>query len=371
MKIDSSYVGMDSARSYTSATKKSASIVTAYAAENQGSDTFGSFQDLLNAGANEKEGSASASNILEGKDLMKTFQTSRNVSLAQQKESLQTIRERCVQFLIKWLYDNVATRRGHRSSLQEEGCEPLQMSSETSPLQQQETQLKQMQPTNIIQLQTNMRYYHVESESTSFSTQGTVRCADGREISFNLELSMSRSFEEYMETNEAVQFMKMTDPLVINLDGSIPALSDQKFEFDLDQDGVKETISQMSGGSGFLALDLNGDGVINDGSELFGTKSGDGFRDLAAYDEDGNGWIDENDAIFDKLLVWTKDEEGKDELYTLKESGVGAICLQKAQTDFSLNSLKDNHTNGQIRSTGIFLYENGNVGTMQQLDLAT
>jgi len=49
---------------------------------------------------------------------------------------------------------------------------------------------------------------------------------------------------------------------------------------------------------------------------------------------------------------------------------VGAMCLQRAQTDFSLNSLKDNQANGKIRSTGIFLYENGNVGTMQQLDLA-
>ncbi len=70
------------------------------------------------------------------------------------------------------------------------------------------------------------------------------------------------------------------------------------------------------------------------------------------------------------FLIWAKDENGKDELYTLKEAGVGAICLQRAATDFSLNSQKDNTQNGQIRSTGIFLYENGNTGTMQQLDLA-
>jgi len=54
----------------------------------------------------------------------------------------------------------------------------------------------------------------------------------------------------------------------------------------------------------------------------------------------------------------------------LKEAGVGAMCLQRAETDFALNSLKNNQANGRIRSTGIFLYENGNVGTMQQLDLA-
>ena len=77
--------------------------------------------------------------------------------------------------------------------------------------------------------------------------------------------------------------------------------------FDIDADGEEESISYLQGGSGYLALDKNGDGVINDGSELFGTKSGDGFADLAEYDADGNGWIDENDPIFDKLLIWAKD----------------------------------------------------------------
>ena len=194
--------------------------------------------------------------------------------------------------------------------------------------------------------------------------------ADGREISFNLDMTMSRSFEEYYETSQITEIVQMMDPLVINLDTNIASLSDQKFEFDIDSDGILDSISSLEGGSGYLALDKNGDGIINDGSELFGTKSGDGFKDLMIYDEDGNGWIDENDEIFSKLLIWSKDENGNDELYHLKEAGVGAICLQKASTDFSLNSLKNNQANGQIRSTGIFLYENGNVGTMQQLDLA-
>ena len=68
-------------------------------------------------------------------------------------------------------------------------------------------------------------------------------------------------------------------------------------------------------------MDRNGDGKINDGSELFGTKSGDGFKDLASYDADGNGWIDENDAIFSQLKIWTKDEDGKDKL----------ICTEKTR----------------------------------------
>ena len=123
-------------------------------------------------------------------------------------------------------------------------------------------------------------------------------------------------------------------------------------------------------GSGYLALDKNGDGVINNGSELFGTTSGNGFADLAAYDSDGNGWIDEADEIFDKLRIWSKDANGKDVLVGLGAAGVGAIYLGSADTEFSLNSKSDNSTNAVIRKSGIFLYENGNVGTIQHVDVA-
>ena len=106
-----------------------------------------------------------------------------------------------------------------------------------------------------------------------------------------------------------------------------------------------------------------------DGRELFGPGSGNGFEELAAYDEDGNGWIDENDVIFNSLKIWCKDENGNDRLYSLAEKGVGAICLQNVSTDFSLKNAK-NETNGIIRNTGIFLYENGAAGTIQHVDMA-
>lgn len=61
----------------------------------------------------------------------------------------------------------------------------------------------------------------------------------------------------------------------------------------MDCDGKQEEISKLNAGCGYLALDKNGDGVINDGNELFGVKTGDGFYELSKYDSDLNGWIDE------------------------------------------------------------------------------
>lgn len=213
-------------------------------------------------------------------------------------------------------------------------------------------------------------HYFEENESTSFSAKGLVKCADGREIDFGINLKMSRSFSEYYENEIGSMDIPLTDPLVINFDGNLTEVSDQTFFFDIDSDGVEDEISRLIGNSGFLALDLNEDGKINDGSELFGTKSGNGFKDLAQYDSDKDGWIDEDDEIFEKLRIWSIDENGDSTLYTLKEKGVGAICLQNTSTNFSLNNLSDNSTNAVIRNSGVFLYENGNVGTVQQVDFA-
>ena len=209
---------------------------------------------------------------------------------------------------------------------------------------------------------------HHESEYTTFRSSGIAVTEDGRSINFGMELSMSRSFTAKFEslTSESVI---VTDPLIINIDNAHAGLSDVKFKFDLDGDGKKDDISFAAEGSGFLALDKDGNGTIDDGNELFGTRSGDGFADLAAYDDDGNSWIDENDEIYSKLKVWTKDADGNDRLMDLKEANVGAIYLGSASTEFSIKD-ENNATKGVIRKTGVYLKENGGVGTLQHVDLA-
>ncbi|MDX9872991.1 MAG: hypothetical protein RBT41_11325 [Clostridia bacterium] len=213
------------------------------------------------------------------------------------------------------------------------------------------------------------REYRYEKESMSFAAQGIVKTQDGREIHINLELNMTREFMSLNELHIRAGAMQKIDPLVINYAGALPALTETTFSFDLDADGETEQISFLAQGSGFLALDLNQDGKINDGRELFGPQSGDGFADLAQYDEDGNMWIDENDAIFHKLRIWTKDAAGNDYLLALGEVGIGAICLGSAASPFALKG-QDNRLLGEIQKTGLFLRENGTAGTIQHIDLA-
>lgn len=209
-----------------------------------------------------------------------------------------------------------------------------------------------------------------ESEQTAFSSKGLVVTADGQEIDFNVNLMMSRSFMETTSEEYVSQAIQFTDPLVVNFASSAVEVTDQTFSFDLDADGETENIAILSELCGYLALDRNGDGMVNDGTELFGARTGDGFGELAVFDLDGNGWIDENDEVFDQLRIWSKDADGNDQLVGLGVRGIGAIYLGHALSQFSITNA-ENETQAVVRSTGVFLKENGEVGTIQQVDMAS
>jgi len=201
------------------------------------------------------------------------------------------------------------------------------------------------------------------------STTGNVVTSDGNEISFNLDLTLSREFIKVTEISNITTFDKvLTDPLVINLDDCPVSLTNQHFYFDLDSDGVLEEHAKPASNTAFLAIDLNDDGVINDGGELFGTKSGDGFNDLSIYDSDNDGWIDEADNVYSKLKVWVIDEDGQSRLLSLKEADVGAIYLGKTKTDFDFTN-DTGEKNAHMRSSGVFLHEDGRAGLISQIDI--
>lgn len=209
-----------------------------------------------------------------------------------------------------------------------------------------------------------------ESENTSFSAVGIIKTQDGKSIEFSVTLNMSREFR--VETNLSITAgdpEKKVDPLVINFDGNAAELSQTHFEFDIDANGTPEQIATLRPGSGFLALDKNQDGVINNGSELFGPNSGNGFAELAKYDSDNNGFIDKADPIYNKLRIWQRYEDGSQQLIALGDKNIGAIYLGHATTPFQLRTA-DNQSLGEITDTGVYLTEDGKTGTIQQINLS-
>ena len=374
MRIDSSTIGMESARSYqsTKATYRRFSLME----YREGSLTYNG--NGLNAAVTDgQNGNGQVQDNQEGetetpeKTLYTLEDWQNSLSVRSSRVNMNrfgraNVMDNLRQVTLRYIFDLLfAGRRGQFDQwMQDRG-----LTSSTSNTTSSDQNLNWQGQTSMKVFTYTQETFTYEQEDTYFSTTGTVRTSDGREINFNVDIGMSRRFQETFREDLQLASFNMCDPLVINLDTDVAELTDQKFYFDIDGDGELDEISQLSSKSGYLALDKNGDGVINDGSELFGTSSGNGFADLAKYDEDGNGWIDENDAIWSQLKIWCKDENGNDVLYRLADKGVGAIYLGNASTDFTLKG-SDGQTNGAIRSTGVFLYENGNVGTVQHVDVA-
>ncbi|MDD5401273.1 MAG: hypothetical protein PHQ93_08820 [Sulfurimonas sp.] len=207
---------------------------------------------------------------------------------------------------------------------------------------------------------------YIEAEALSFQTTAYVRTAD-KEIALELNVSLSRSFMQ--QTNISFENTKaLQDPLILELSGLFPSLSTKTFAFDIDSDGKEDQISMLGANGAFLALDKNSNNIIDNGSELFGAKSSNGFEELRAYDDDKNGWIDENDKIFNKLRIWKK-SQGEDKLIALGEVGIGAIFLGDISTPFELKTLS-NEQLGAMRGSSFFLFESGKAGVISQIDLA-
>jgi hypothetical protein len=209
---------------------------------------------------------------------------------------------------------------------------------------------------------------HREQESIHFSAAGQVITADGRQLDLSYELQMQRQFQVETRVHLQAGDARLVDPLVINFNGQGARLGDVTLSFDLDGDGEKEEIAFVAPGSGFLALDRNGDGKVNNGAELFGPASGHGFLELAGFDADANGWLDENDPIFASLKVWMADQAGNQQLVSVAEMRIGALLLSPVDTQFALTD-SANKQLGQIRQTSLALLENGAAAAIQEIDL--
>jgi hypothetical protein len=204
---------------------------------------------------------------------------------------------------------------------------------------------------------------HVDQESLKVQAAGQVVTADGRQLDISYALAQSRQVVSQSEVHVRMGDAKQVDPLALDLDGGGVTLTGEKMAFDLNSDGKPEQVSRLSAGDAWLAMDRNGNGQVDDGSELFGPTTGSGFGELRALDADGNGFLDEGDAAFSSLRLWMPGQDGSTgSMTTLLDAGVGAIGLVSVASAFQLQG-------GTTRETGVYLREAGGAGAVQHVDL--
>gem|GEM_PF-643894 len=148
--------------------------------------------------------------------------------------------------------------------------------------------------------------------------------------------SVSSSYTVQLYSPVVLDFLSVGRPMFSTMESS-------NVRFDLNGDGRTERTGWLAGyrDVGFLGLDMNGNGSIDSGSELFGeatvlNKSGkkarDGYAALAQYDSNKDGFIDSKDAVFSKLVVWfDRNQDGRtnsDEMVSLADTGVTKVALK-------------------------------------------
>jgi len=197
-----------------------------------------------------------------------------------------------------------------------------------------------------------------DREAVSFSAAARVTTADGRTIDAAAALSMSRESSSVQTMSLRLgDATKRVDPLVLDL-GAGPAALTGRMALDLDGDGRAEETAAPGAGGAFLAQDLDANGKVDSGVELFGPATGDGFGELAALDGDGNGWVDEADAAWATLALWTPGGP----LTSLSKAGIGALYTGAAATPYAV-------AGGAMTETGLYLRESGTAGTVRHVEL--
>ncbi|WP_050462159.1 calcium-binding protein [Herbaspirillum autotrophicum] len=169
------------------------------------------------------------------------------------------------------------------------------------------------------------------------------------------------------------------DPLVLDLDGnglSTKGLSSRPVLFDHDNDGIRTGTGWINPGAGLLVLDRNGNGTIDNGSELFGDHTplagggyaADGFHALAQQDSNRDGMVDMHDSNWHQLQVWrdlNQDGISQDnELFTLAQAGIASLTVTgRPHLDTLFNG-------NQIADKGHYTNIDGSSGDMADINFA-
>jgi hypothetical protein len=182
----------------------------------------------------------------------------------------------------------------------------------------------------------------------------------------------------------------MVSPVVLDLNGDgIQTLDIQQgVMFDIDNDGLVEKTAWIHSSDGLLVRDINRDGIINNGGELFGSgtllpngsRATDGYMAMRSLDSNLDGLLDANDQFFAEIMVWRDiDSDAKtdaQELIDLRQMGISSISLHANTTSIINNGnfvgLMGSYTaaDGTVRAMGDVWFQVDEQG-QRVFDLAT
>ena len=172
--------------------------------------------------------------------------------------------------------------------------------------------------------------------------------------------------------------IKYYDPIVVDINNNgIKTINTNGYFgalFDHDGDGIRTATGWVDKEDGLLVRDIDGNGKIDNGKELFGDntilqnnqKATNGMEALADLDSNGDGIIDNKDIAFNSLKVW-QDLNGdgissSDELITLADAGITSINLKDKQ------SINQKTEGGFIKESATFTKADGSTSILADVN---
>jgi hypothetical protein len=210
------------------------------------------------------------------------------------------------------------------------------------------TQIQWLQTDDIVALTTDQVLGFGTSQIQAFTTAqiDVFETDDLKAMTATQVAAFTSTQLNAMDTSQ-IDALVAVSPIVLDLDGDGVSTfaASEGVNFDLLAIGQQARVGWVGGGDGLLAMDRNGDGVINDGSELFGVgtrlasgeRAGHGYQALAELDSHRDGRIDARDERFADLRLWIdKNRDAKTdtgELLGLVDLGIVELNLDYALSD--------------------------------------
>ncbi|MCX6074536.1 MAG: hypothetical protein NTY39_09485, partial [Campylobacterales bacterium] len=178
-------------------------------------------------------------------------------------------------------------------------------------------------------------------------------------------ISASVTSTEISSGESATTTLSYTTPIMLdmNFDGVHTVSMDQGILFDINADGYTDKVGWSDGIDAFLVHDLNRDGMVNDGRELFGSattlangsKAQDGYAALRELDENHDNQINSSDLLYKELSLWIDTnlsgfvDEG--EISSLSDAKIASISLlsqtSRENDNGNLIGLKSSYTTAE------------------------
>ncbi|WP_281560197.1 hypothetical protein [Thalassomonas sp. RHCl1] len=221
--------------------------------------------------------------------------------------------------------------------------------------------------------QVQVEEWFTREQSLSYQMQGQFQL-DDKQISLSYEFNISSESTRYRRF--ATRAGNLQDPLLVQFGNQSLGHIEGGQAFDINSDNTLDKLPIFSGDVGYLVFDQNANGRADDGSELFGPASGNGFHELAAFDSNQNGFIDQDDEHFDQLYLWQPKGESEGEAepgaqqrwLSLEDAGIAAINLSAIDTPYSFYDEND-QVEAQMRRSSFAIGENGRGYGVHQVDV--